>query len=47
MMENAYTKVAQEHRDILEKFMNDHKVKPTRQKLHDVPGKALTKAIQH
>lgn len=25
MMENAYTKVAQEHRDILEKFMNSHK----------------------
>lgn len=47
MMENAYTKVAQEHRDILEKFMNSHKIRPTRPKLHDVPGKVLTKATKH
>ena len=47
MMENAYTKVAQEHRDILERFMNSHKIRPTRPKLHDVPGKVLTKATKH
>ena len=47
MMENAYTKVAQEHRDILERFMNRHKIRPTRPKLHDVPGKVLTKATKH
>ena len=43
MMENAYEKVAQQHRDILEKYMNTHKIKPTRPKLHDVPGKVLPK----
>ena len=43
MMENAYTKVAQEHRDILEKFMNSHKIRPTRPKLHDVPGRCSQK----
>lgn len=43
MMENAYAKVAQQHRDILENYMNTYKIKPTRPKLHDVPGKALPK----
>ena len=43
MMENAYEKVAQQHRDILENYMNTYKIKPTRPKLHDVPGKRFLK----
>ena len=43
MMENAYEEVAQKHRDILEKWMNTYKIRPTRPKLHDVPGKILPK----
>lgn len=47
MMENAYEKVAQEHRDILEKHMNTCKIRPTRPKLHDVPGKTLPKTANY
>lgn len=42
VMENTYDKELQKHRDILEKWMNTYKVKPTRPKLHDVPGKKLS-----
>lgn len=47
MMENAYEKVAQQHRDILEKYMNAYKIRPTRPKLHDVPGKVLPKTANY
>lgn len=43
MMENAYEQVAQQHRDILEQYMNTNHIRPTRPKLHDVPGKVLPK----
>lgn len=43
MMENVYKEVAQKHRDILEKWMNSYNLRPTRPKLHDVPGKKLNK----
>ena len=41
MMERAYEEVAQQHRDILAQFMEEHHVRPTRPALHDVPGKVL------
>lgn len=40
-MENAYNGELQKHRDILEKWMSTYKIKPTRTKLHDIPGKKL------
>ncbi len=46
VMENAYNKVLQMHRDILEKWMNTYQIKPTRPKLHDVPGKVLKQQYQ-
>lgn len=47
MMENAYKEVAQQHRDLLEKYMNTYKIRPTRPKLHDVPGKVLPKKANY
>ena len=41
MMERAYAEVAQQHRDILARFMEEHHVLPSRKGLHDVPGKVL------
>lgn len=41
VMENAYNKELQMHRDILAQWMNTYQIKPTRPKLHDVPGKQL------
>lgn len=41
MMERAYEEVAQQHRDLLARFMEEHRVHPTRPALHDVPGKVL------
>lgn len=41
MMERAYAEVAQQHRDILARFMEEHRVRPSRKGLHDVPGKVL------
>lgn len=46
VMENTYNKVLQMHRDILEKWMNTYQIKPTRPKLHDVPGKVLKQQYQ-
>lgn len=40
-MESTYDKELQKHRDILEKWMSDFKIMPTRMNLHDVPGKSL------
>ena len=39
--------MAQQHRDILEKYMNTYKIRPTRPKLHDVPGKVLPKTANY
>lgn len=41
IMENSYGQKLQELRDILEKWMNIYNVRPSRPKLHDVPGKTL------
>ena len=41
MMERAYEEIARRHRDLLAKFMEDHRVRPTRATVHDVPDKAL------
>ncbi|TWJ11274.1 choline-sulfatase/glucosamine-6-phosphate deaminase [Bacteroides zoogleoformans] len=41
VMENAYDKELQKHRDILEKWMRMYNIRPTRPILHDVPGKRL------
>ncbi len=46
MMERAYEEVAQQHRDILAQFMEEHHVRPTRPALHDVPGKVLKRKAQ-
>lgn len=43
MQENTYNQEVQKHRDILEAWMNTYKIKPSRAKLHDVPGKTLHK----
>lgn len=42
-MENTYNNELQKHRDILENWMNTYNIRPTRPKLHDVPGKKLKK----
>lgn len=39
VLENAFDEELQKHRDILAKWMDTYKVKPTRPKLHDVPGR--------
>lgn len=44
-MENTFDKELQKHRDILAKWMGDFKIKPTRMKLHDVPGKRHYKTV--
>lgn len=41
VMERAYDNELQKHRDILEQWMNNYRIRPTRPKLHDVPGKIL------
>ena len=41
IMENAYSQELQNLRDVLEKWMNTYNIRPTRPKLHDVPGKKL------
>lgn len=41
IMENSYDQKLQELRDILEKWMSIYNVRPSRPKLHDVPGKTL------
>ncbi len=41
IMEQVYEKVAQQHRDLLAKFMEEHRIRPSRKELHDVPGKVL------
>ena len=38
IMENAYSQELQKLRDVLEKWMNTYNIRPTRPKLHDVPG---------
>lgn len=38
-VEKAYDKKVQKHRDRLEKWMETYKIRSTRAKLHDVPGK--------
>lgn len=43
MMEKEYEEVAQQHRDILSRFMSQYRVHPTRPALHDVPGEVLVK----
>ncbi len=40
-MENAYGEELQKHREILEKWMNTYNIRPSRTKLHDVPGKKI------
>lgn len=43
VMENAYNDDLQRHRDILAEWMDTYRIRPTRPKLHDVPGKKLTR----
>lgn len=47
MLENAYNKEVQRHRDILANWMDTYKIKPSRPKLHDVPGKTLSKKANY
>ena len=42
-VENAYSGQLREMRDILERWMDSNGIRPTRPKLHDVPGKLLKK----
>jgi arylsulfatase A-like enzyme len=42
-VENAYADQLQTMRDILENWMDTNGIRPTRPKLHDVPGKQLKK----
>lgn len=42
-IERKYDAELQKHRDILEQWMNTQKIRPTRPKLHDVPGAVLPK----
>ncbi len=42
-VENAYSGQLREMRDILERWMDSNGIRPTRPKLHDVPGKELKK----
>lgn len=47
MLENAYNKEVQRHRDILANWMDTYKIRPSRPKLHDVPGKTLSKTANY
>ena len=47
MLENAYNKEVQRHRDILANWMDTYKIRPSRPKLHDVPGKTLSKKANY
>ena len=47
IMENAYSQELQKLRDILEKWMNTYNIRPTRPKLHDVPGKKLKSTTRY
>lgn len=40
-VEKKYEEVLQKHRDILEQWMRTLKIRPTRLKVHDIPGKEL------
>ncbi len=47
MLENAYNKEVQRHRDILANWMDTYKIRPSRPKLHDIPGKTLSKTANY
>lgn len=47
VMEKVYEKEVQKHRDILANWMEATQVRPTRPKLHDVPGKTLKDTNQY
>lgn len=47
IMENAYSQELQKLRDVLEKWMNTYNIRPTRPKLHDVPGKKLKSTTRY
>lgn len=42
-LENKFTEVLNQHRKILAKWMKTYQIKPTRPKLHDIPGEILEK----
>ena len=47
VVENAYNQELQKLRDILEKWMNAYNIRPSRPKLHDVPGKKLKSTTRY
>lgn len=47
VMENAYNQELQKLRDVLEKWMNTYNIRPSRPKLHDVPGKKLVSTTRY
>ena len=47
VMENAYNQELQKLRDVLEKWMNTYNTRPSRPKLHDVPGKKLVSTTRY